>query len=417
MISYAHALALVHQQVAVLASEWVDSADAEGRVLAQPLSSPAELPAFDNSAMDGFALATAGCGALAGSTHVVGGAIAAGEDAFSAAAGTAWEVMTGAGLPVGADTVVPIEHVDILEHTQTRPSRIVLRADVRAGQHIRRRGEDVALHDRVIEAGTVLRGAHVMLLAGVGCERVQVVRRPRVALIATGRELVGDAAQPLLPGQIRDGTSSYLRSQLQAAGAELVWQGQVGDDDAAFDAALMRARQAGADLILSTGAVSRGRYDFVPDALARHAAALLFHKVAVRPGKPVLLARFADGVLYLGLPGNPMASAAGLRFFAEPALRGMLGMPAERGLRVALDTPLDARPLWRQHLRARLCCSEAGVLAVQVLPQQESFRVAPLLQANVWAVVEPQDDAAVPITMVEVFGLGHLQPAAPVLMP
>ncbi|AOD15020.1 molybdopterin molybdotransferase MoeA [Xanthomonas fragariae] len=413
MISYAEALALVHQQVATLTSEWVDSAAAEGRVLAEALSSPAELPSFDNSAMDGVALATAGLGASAGSEHIVIGTVAAGEDAGAAATGTAWEIMTGAGIPPGADTVVPIEQVEILAYERTRLSRIRLRTEVRAGQHIRRRGEDVSLHDQAINSGTVLRGAHLMLLAGLGCARVQVVRRPRVALIATGRELVSDPLQSLQPGQIRDGTSSYLLSQLQAAGAELVWRGQVGDDDAAFDRALARARQAGADVILSTGAVSRGRYDFVPDALARHAAAFIFQKVAVRPGKPMLLARFADGVLFVGLPGNPMASAAGLRFFVEPALRGLLGMPVERGLRVAFETPLQARPIWRQHLRARLRCSEAGVLSVHILPQQESFRVAPLLQANVWAVLEPQDVGAAPSTMAEVFGLGHLQPAAP----
>lgn len=268
MISHAEALALVHAHVATLTSESVASADAEGRVLAEVLSSPAELPPFDNSAMDGFALATAGTGALADSEHVVSGTVAAGQDVGAAATGTAWEIMTGAGVPASADAVVPIEQVQILERDGERPSRIRLRQPVRAGQHIRRRGEDVCLHDRVIEAGTVLRGAHLMLLAGLGCARVQVMRRPRVALIATGRELIGDPAQALQPGQIRDGTSSYLLSQLRAAGADVVWRGRVGDDDAAFDAALAQACTAGADLILSTGAVSRGRYDFIPDALA-----------------------------------------------------------------------------------------------------------------------------------------------------
>ncbi|KEZ95714.1 molybdopterin biosynthesis protein, partial [Xanthomonas vasicola pv. vasculorum NCPPB 895] len=134
-------------------------------------------------------------------------------------------------------------------------------------------------------------------------------------------------------------------------------------------------------------------------------------------GKPVLLARFGDGALYVGLPGNPMASAAGLRFFVEPAVRALLGMPLERSLRVALETPMQARPIWRQHLRARLLCSAAGELSVQILPQQESFRVVPLLQANVWAVLEPQDEGAAPSTHAEVFGLGHLQPAAPAITP
>lgn len=416
-ISYAEALACLQQQALPLASEWVDSADAQGRVLAQELLSPDALPPFDNSAMDGIALVTAGQGAAAGSEHCIAAILAAGENPAHAS-GNAWEIMTGAGLPAGADAVVPIEQVDVLAAQQDgRPGRIRLRADVRVGQHIRRRGEDVAVNDRVIAAGTVLRGAHALLLAGLGCAQVEVVRQPQVALIATGRELVGDPTQPLQPGQIRDGTSGYLLSQLRAAGARPVWQGQVGDEVAAFDLALAQARASGAHLILSTGAVSRGRYDFIPDALARHGAQLLFHKVAVRPGKPVLLARLPDGVLYIGLPGNPMASAAGLRFFVEPALRGLLGLPPEHGLPVVLRTPLQARPIWRQHLRARLLCDAAGMLSVQVLPQQESFRVVPLLQANVWAVLEPQPEGAVPSTRVQVYGLGHLQPAAPAFEP
>ncbi|MCM5549641.1 molybdopterin molybdenumtransferase MoeA, partial [Xanthomonas hortorum pv. pelargonii] len=121
MISYAEAFALIHQQVATLASEWVDSADAQGRVLAQALSSPAELPAFDNSAMDGFALVTDGRGAMTASEHAVGGTVAAGEDAGGITAGATWEIMTGAGLPAGADAVVPIEQVELLAHDGARP--------------------------------------------------------------------------------------------------------------------------------------------------------------------------------------------------------------------------------------------------------------------------------------------------------
>lgn len=416
MISYAEALALIHQQLATLASEWVDSADAQGRVLAQALSSPAELPAFDNSAMDGFALVTDGRGAMTASEYAVSGSVAAGEDAGGITAGAAWEIMTGAGLPVGTDAVVPIEQVELLAHDGARPSRIRLRADVRVGQHIRRRGEDVALHDRVIEAGTVLRGAHLMLLAGLGCARVQVVRRPRVALIATGRELVGDPAQPLQPGQIRDGTSSYLLSQLHAAGAELVWRGQVGDDAAAFDAALAQARHAGADVILAPARCrvvatiscrmrwrDMGRRCYFIRWRCGQASRCCWR--ALRKARCISVCR---ATRWPALPDY---------VFVEPALRSLLGMPAERGLRVALHTPMHARPIWRRHLRARLNCSDAGVLRVQILPQQESFRVAPLLQANVWAVLEPQDDGAAPSTTAQVFGLGHLQPAAPAITP
>lgn len=409
MIDYPRALSLLRQAVPPLEVEWVDGAQALGRVLATAVGSEVWLPPFDNASMDGFALDTDGNGLPEGAEVAVRGWQAAG-DTHRQAVGGAWEIMTGARIPEGLDAVVPVEQVDVLAQADGRPTSIRLGHAVKPGQFVRRRGDDVAAGREVIAAGTVLRAQEIMLLAALGVARVQVRRRPRVAVIATGRELVSDPAQPLQSGQIRDSNRPFLLAQLQAAGAEVVWQGVVGDEPAPFQHALDQALALGADVILSTGAVSEGRYDFIPDALRERGARIVFHKVAVRPGKPLLFATLREGALHFGLPGNPASTAVGLRFFVEPALRAMFGQPPEEPLRVPLQADFSKVPALRFHARAWVGWSDAGGFEVAILPGQESFRLMPMLQANAWAVVPEGRPGAARGERVDVYGLGHWQP-------
>ena len=161
-------------------------------------------------------------------------------------------------------------------------------------------------------------------------------------------------------------------------------------------------------MVLSTGAVSMGRYDFVPDALRSLGATLHFHKVKIRPGKPLLFASLPGGQLFFGLPGNPVSSAVGLRFFVEPALRAMTGLPQERPLQLPLAAAFKKRLPLRFHLKGRLEVDAGGKLQARVLPGQESFRIQPLLQANCWIVVDEAMQAPQAGDLVEVYGLGHL---------
>jgi molybdopterin molybdotransferase len=409
MIEYPQALSLLRQAVSPLDVEWVDSAQALGRVLAIATSSEAWLPPFDNSSMDGFAVDTGGNELPEATEIAVRGWQAAG-DVHQQAVGGAWEIMTGARVPEGLDAVVPVEQVEVLVRADGRPTSIRLNHAVKPGQFVRRRGEDVAAGREVIATGTVLRAQEIMLLAALGVARVQVRRRPRVAVIATGRELVSDPTQALQSGQIRDSNRPFLLAQLQAAGAEVVWQGVVGDEPAAFQQALDQALALGADVILSTGAVSEGRYDFIPDALRARGAQIVFHKVAVRPGKPLLFARLREGALCFGLPGNPVSAAMGLRFFVEPALRVMFGQPPEQPLRIPLKADFSKVPSLRFHARAWVGWSDAGGLDVAILPGQESFRLMPMLQANAWAVIPEGQAGAARGERVDVYGLGHWQP-------
>jgi molybdopterin molybdotransferase len=304
--------------------------------------------------------------------------------------------------------VVPVENVAILTRTPDgMPARIRLLADVVAHQHVRDAGEDIRRDALALSAGHWIGAAHRLLLAGLGIATVAVARQPRVALLCTGRELVDDPTQALQPGQIRNANGPYLAARLEAAGARLVRRETVPDDAAAFTAALERALRDGADLVLSTGAVSMGRHDFVPDALRALGARIVFHKVAMRPGKPLLFARLAGGQLFFGLPGNPVSSAVGLRFFVEPALRAQLGLPVETAWRLPLAHAVRKKPGARLLQMAALRLAADGCLRVALCAGQESFKTHALVAADAWAVL-PEDGDWLPAgTPVDVFAPGH----------
>ena len=394
MIDYAQALQHLLAQVVSLPAEHCPLAQATGRVLAADIYSPIALPSFDHAAMDGYALCARGSLA-AGSEHVVHGSQAAGE-ASRARAIDACEIMTGAALPNGLDAVIPVERTQLLAtQPDGTPARIRLLDPLNTADNVRHTGADVAQGAIVLTAGTRIEAAHIMLLAALGLPKVEVRRRPLVAVVCTGRELQTDLTRPLADDRIHNSNGPYLVAALAAAGAKVISCETVDDTESTFADALQRTVDAGADLVISTGAVSMGRYDFVPDTLCRFGAQLLFHKVAIRPGKPILCAKLANGPLILALPGTPMAVAVGFRFFVVPALRGLLGQDAEAPLRAVLDTPQQPKAGLRHFLRATLRHDLDGQLHASVQTQQQPFRIRPFAQADTWVVLpEDADDCS-----------------------
>jgi molybdopterin molybdotransferase len=404
MISYREAIDRLLAQLSVLPSQSCTVADALGRVLAWPVSSPLALPSFDHAAMDGYAL-HAPKPLKVGSEHLVHGSQAAGDEARTAHGG-AWEIMTGARLPDGLDAVVAVERTELLETLPDgTPHRIRLRDEVSQGQNVRYAGTDMALGACVLAAGECIEAPQIMLLAALGVESVEVVRRPRVAIICTGKELQSDPMQPLGDGQIYSSNGPYLVAALSRAGAEVLCCETVDDTAVTYAQALQRAVAVGADLVISTGAVSMGRYDFVPDALRQLDADVLFHKVAMRPGKPLLAARWPAGPMILALPGTPMAVAAGARFFVAPVLRAMAGQGREPVLHASLASAQSPKAGFRHFLRARLQLDNNGRLQAQVSRQQQPFRIQPFAEADAWVVLGEDAGDCPAGTLVEIVGL------------
>ncbi|MBK7362536.1 MAG: molybdopterin molybdotransferase MoeA [Micavibrio sp.] len=300
MISYKEALAIINREGSErqLPGEWADIREISGRICAEDIVSPIANQQFDNSAMDGFAVRIKDFNV--GTTMLeVAGRIVAGElkEYKPLLPGQCYEIMTGAPLPLGCDAVVPVEK------TERNQEKILFRAAPRKGDHIRRAGEDFASGDIVLEKGKALKPTHILTLATLGVGKVKVLKKPRVAFISTGQEVVDDLSSLLKPGQIYNSTGPYLQTALPTMGAEILPLGGIGDDHGLYKKKLREAIDQGSDIILSTGAVSAGSEDFVPVVMKDMGAEIFFHKVAIRPGKPILFARFPDqGPFFLDFP-------------------------------------------------------------------------------------------------------------------
>jgi molybdenum cofactor synthesis domain-containing protein len=296
----------------------VQVSQASGLVLAQDIVADADMPAFDRTAMDGFALRSADAARPGARLRRVGEIRTGGEISGGAlAAGECVAIYTGAPIPAGADAVV------MVERTRTVGDVVELAVAVARGENIRFRGEDVKKGELLLSAGCVLRPQELAVCASFGAPRVRVHPRPRAAILSTGDELVSPDEEPG-PGQIRDSNGVMLEAQAARAGASLVSREVVRDEPEAIEAAIEGAA-ARADLLVLTGGVSMGAYDLVAPILGKLGFAGGFHKVRMKPGKPVWFGR-RGAVLAFGLPGNPVSSFVTFELMVRPAIRRLLGL-------------------------------------------------------------------------------------------
>ena len=320
VISIAEAIAEVMSAVVPLAVEEVGVASARGRVLAADVVAGFDIPPFANSQMDGFAVRSTDLASASeaspGRLRLVG-TIAAGDAPDRAVGpGEAIRIMTGGAIPAGADAVVKVED------TTTEGSTVLLRHAPRAREFVRPAGEDLRAGERALEAGRVLRPADVGLVASLGLPAVHVRVRPRVAVLATGDELI-ELGRPLGPGQIHNSNAYTLAAAVEEVGGVAVVFPIVRDTRDALRDAFAATR--GFDAVLSTGGVSVGDFDFVKEIMDEQGLERRFWQVAQKPGKPITFAA-RDGQLYFGLPGNPVSSLVCFDLYVAPALRRALGM-------------------------------------------------------------------------------------------
>jgi molybdopterin molybdotransferase len=310
--------------------------------------------------------------------------------------------MTGAPVPAGYDGVIPIEQVSVERDDKGKPIVIALTQSVAAGRNLRAAGEDFAAGDALVHAGQFIQANQIMGLAATGVRELSARMPANVAAITTGNELTDAAnAQPLEPGMIHDSNGPYLEAAISSIGANSTGVFRTGDSANEL-ITLIEKLQDKTDVILTTGGVSAGRMDFVPMALEQLGADIQFHRVAIRPGKPILFARLANGTLVFGLPGNPIAVAVGLRFFVIPALRQMQGLPEETYLTARLKEPVRKKQGLRFFAKAQAMSDDTGQLQVEVLPGQESFKISPLMTANCWLIADEEADELAAGSLVKI---------------
>ena len=373
--------ALLERVPGVPEIETVSLQDALGRTLAETLQAPFAVPAWDNSAMDGYALRAADLPA-AGGCLPLAGRIAAGDAADSCLpAGCAVRIFTGAPLPPGADSVVAQEDCQLQGEQVCLPP-------VQAGQHVRRRAEEVDAGAALLAPGQRLRAQEIGLLASFGIARVQVYRRLRVAVLSSGNEL-REPGESLAPGQIYNTNRITLASLLRGWGLQVLEYPNIPDDPAQTRAALSRAASE-ADVLLSSGGVSVGEEDHLKQAIEALGQLHLW-RLAIQPGKPLAFGEVA-GKPWLGLPGNPAAALITALVVGRPFLLRCQGV--ERVLPTPLRLPAgfawSKANVRRQYLRARFVVAEEGQASVQLHPRQGSAMLSSACWADGLAVLECQ---------------------------
>lgn len=372
-----------------------------GRVLAEPVHSPIDVPAHDNSAMDGYAVRAADAGAgRPTALRVLGTAWAGRPFPGEVGPGECVRIMTGAVMPPGADTVV------IQENVRLEPDGAAIRFDQRprAGDNVREAGEDIPRGAAVLGPGQRIGPAELGVLASLGAVEASVRRRVRVAFFSTGDEL-RSLGEPLSDGCVYDSNRYTLLAMLRALGAEVLDLGVVRDAREEVERAFREAAAA-ADAIITSGGVSVGEADFVKETLER-AGEVGFWKIAMKPGRPLAFGK-VGGALFFGLPGNPVSVMVTFYQFVQPALRRMMGEPAAAPIRfrVKCASRLRKRPGRVEFQRGVLGYDETGGLAVRSTGGQGSGILSSMHEANCFIVLPLESEGAAPGSEVEVEPFG-----------
>ena len=383
MLSVDDALSRVLAAVRPPLGERVALADAFERVLAEPIVATRDVPPWDNSAMDGFAVVSADLAALPVTLPVLE-TIAAGDvPSHPVTLGSCSRILTGAPMPPGADAVVMIEHTD-------GGSPVTFHKGAVPGQNVRPRGGDVADGATVLQAGRVLDPAAVGLISSLGFPSVMVAQKPRVAILSTGDEVV-EPGWPAHAGQIYSSNSLTLMGLARRAGAEPIHCGIAPDDRAGLEAALSRCLRA--DLVVTTGGVSMGDFDLVKEFFDQHGA-LDFWKVAMKPGKPLAFGTFG-GVPCFGLPGNPVSCMVNFFQFVRPVIRKTLGDPRPHlpVVEARLDGTIRKKPGRAELARLTLRWDGSGLVATPV-SRQSSGVLTSMVEADALSLI-PADSGPV----------------------
>jgi molybdopterin molybdotransferase len=376
--------------------ERVSLGRAAGRVLAEQVASPVAVPGCDYSAMDGYAVNTADFGEAEGVILPQVGVCQTGHPVVSVERGTCVRIFTGAHIPPGADAVVMQELTERVENGVR-----FLRRPVK-GDNIRRAGEDLQVGDEVLPQGVRLTGYQLGLLASVERSEVLVASRPQVTILCTGDEL-RPPGNSFAPGNLAESNSVALAALIEQAGGRVTIAPIVADNLAAMVEAL-RAAHIAADVIVTVGGVSVGDHDVVAPALAEVGADVIFHKVSIKPGKPVLFARWGEKFV-LGLPGNPSSAQVTFALFGFPLLRALQGdvaaLPEPRRARLAAG--FKQRAGRTGFYRARLRGEE-----VEILSNQASGASTSIAWGNALVVVEAECERIEPGELVSVMSLDSL---------
>lgn len=354
-----------------------------GRVLADDVKARLTHPAFDNSAMDGYAGRHEDFAKIGTELTVIGQSAAGHGFAGHVGPGETVRIFTGAPIPSGADTVLIQEDAEVIADGRIRTTFAPGK-----GRHIRPKGQDFTAGDVVLRAGDLLDAGRLTVAAGMNCPELPVFARPRVAILATGDELLPPGSVPGADQIIASNTYG-VAAIARDNGAEVIDLGIVGDDKAAIATAVAEAKAGGADVLVTLGGASVGDHDLVQSTLVASGMTLDFWQIAMRPGKPLMVGRL-DGMTVLGLPGNPVSSLVCALLFLEPLLRHLGSLPRrDRSGKAKTGSALPANDKRQDYVRARLTRDNDGTLRAETFSRQDSSMMQVFAQSDCLIIRAP----------------------------
>jgi molybdopterin molybdotransferase len=390
LLSVEQALARILSDFQPVKTETVSLTESTNRVLAMDIVAVDDLPLFDNSSMDGFALRAADSSNATPDSRVtlrvVADIPAGSSPKVSLAPGEAARIMTGAQLPQGADAVVPVEGTDFQNRDagSAAPEQVQIAKPVHRGENVRPRGMDVHKGDIVLRKGRRLNAQSIGVLAMLGFSKVEVHKKPRVALFSSGDELLAVDA-PLEPGKIRDSNSYMLAALIESTGVEVLRLGVAKDSRASVTSLLEKAVAQNADLILSSAGVSVGAYDFVKEVIESNGA-LDFWRVNMRPGKPLAFGNYRN-IPFIGLPGNPVSAFVGFEVFVRPTLGRLSGLSDGDRLVVRVRCEEEILSDGRESYLRAIVNEENGIHTAKLTGHQGSGNLLSLVQADALLII------------------------------
>ena len=409
MIDYKKAQKILINSKINIKNEIILAKNSINRVSAKNIYSPTNYPAGNNTAFDGYAINSKEA-SRASSKNIkkfkILKTLAAGDNPriknvkkFSTI-----EVMTGALIPKPLDTVIPIELIDFYPNKKN-PKFILINKKIKKNNHIRFLGSDYKKDEKVISAGKVINSSHILALKSLGVDKIIVKKRPVIMFYSTGNEISEKTNIP--DWKVRNSNSHYIKSLSKNLFFEFIDGGVLRDkDDKLFKKLINKNFNSKCDIIITNGAVSAGKFDFVPRVIKEFNLSNYFKGVAIRPGKPILFAKFKNKEkAFFGLPGNPISSAACFKFFVDPYLKSILNMTKEKPFKAKLKNSYEKKKNFTKFLKGKVSTNKKGILEVEVLKGQESFRIKSFTRANTWALFRSGKSTFIKGTLIECFNL------------
>ena len=390
MKSYYEALKILKKSDIQISSETIKSSNSFNRICSSNIYSKNNYPSENNSSLDGFAINfkdSKGISNKKFKKFKIVGSISAGSKPFKKILkkNEAIEIMTGGVMPKGSNSIIPIEECTFIKNGIDK--YIIIKKYYKKFENVRLKGSDYKIRELVIKKNTLINSSHIKALKALGIENINVKQKINIVFFSSGNEISEKNHIP--KWKIRNSNHHYLKSLNENFLFNFKNLGILRDsDENKFYKKLLKILKSKTDIIITSGAVSAGKFDFVPKVIYKFKLSHSFKNILIRPGKPILFAKFmGKSKVIFGLPGNPISTAACFRFFVFPYIINVLGLKPERSIKAKLKNSFTKKKKFTRFVKSKLCTTKDGKIEVEILKGQESFRIKSFVNSNIWALL------------------------------